>query len=245
MTKEVQPQDVTFEKKTLELINELTKINTKLMIEHEEVEKGKEPENIIIDGTNPDTTIAYKFSAPKEHFEFEGDEVAFYDYSQFFELLSVFDKPKISQIGDEKFEIKQNKSKITYFISDSEAVDVGFSEVDFKDPELSFCISDEQFKDLRNMLRLIEAENVTISVAEDTVTVKLSTGDKDNSYETQFKTEEWDGTEFSITLSKDIWEKAPEGSYDIQVKQEGIIRLKYLENDAISLDLYTAEIEEE
>ena len=237
--------DVKYNKEVLSLINELTKINTKLLIEKEEVDKKEEPKKILIDGKNADTTIAYKFSTDIENFTFDGEEVAFYDFSEFYELFDVLETPKVVQINNDKFEIKKNKTKITYFISDSEAVGSGFSEINFQDPDFTFVVSEEQLKDLRKMITLIQADTITISIEKGQVNVKLSSGEKNNSYETQFETEDDCKEDFSVTTETDAWEKIPEGTYDIQVKSEGIVRFKYLENDKVSLDIYAAEIEED
>lgn len=233
--------EVGFDKEVLSLVHSLSNINEKILIKTD-----SEDESLVkIDGKNKSTTIAYKFSTSKENFNFQGEEVGFYDFPEFYKLFKVFEDPKLYQEDDVKFVIKKNRKKIEAHIADSESISTGFSKVNFEDPDLTFKLSEEDFKNIRNMIGLIGAENVTFTINDKgEVQTTLFGSDRDNSYEETFDiTELTEGGEIDITISQELFLLAPLGNYTVSIKEEGIIKFSY-ENDKVDLDIFTAEIEE-
>ena len=233
-------EKVKYKKRALDLVNNLSLMNPKLKIT-----KTDDEEHIYINGVNEDTSVSYQFKVPVGSFDFEGDEIAFHDFSHFYEFYSVLENAEIT-MDDEKFEMKSGKSKITFFLSDPEIVEETFDDVDFEDPDYKFNISSSQLKHIQKMVNLTGAEKLVLSVADETVTLKLAKEDKDNFYETDFETSESNGEEFSLSFKKTLWDHAPDGDYTVSVKEDsGVIQFSLQNETDVSLDLYSGEIEED
>jgi hypothetical protein len=229
--------DVTYSTEYLKLLSLLSNINEKFLIK-----KSANGKSIEVESKNAATTVAYVLSTDVENFSFDGDEVGFYKYSEFNELMNAFDSPKLKQ-EDFKFEIVKDKSKITYRTGQPEAIPKVFEDIKFENPDFTFSLEEEEFSNIRKMIGLMEAETVSFIYSNNKLTVKLAGDDEDNTYEKQFSAE-GEG-DVSITIPKDIFMLAPKGFYDVEIKGEGIVRFVYKSNPEFKLNLYTAENEDE
>lgn len=233
--------NVIFEKEYLTLLKDLSNINDKIL-----VKKTDDEEYIEIESKNAQTTVAYILKAPMDNFNFSGDEVGFYKFSEFSELLNAFEEPKLKQ-DDSKFEINEGKSKITYYTADPEAIPPVFKKMEFEDPEITFTLTEEEFSNLKKMCSLLQAETISFSIKNGKLKVGLLGEDKeDSSYEKEFEIDSLD-TEDDVTLEtpKDIFLLAPKGEYEVQIKEAGIVRFVYVNDSDYELELFTAENEDE
>lgn len=235
----VEVKEITYNKDCLNLINSLSNISEKVL-----VEKTEEGQFIKIDGKNKDTTVAYKFNAPVVDFNFDGDTIGFYDFPEFFTLVSEFDEPVITQVNDDKVQISKGKAKLSYHLADEEAIKKPFQKIKFEDPDAVFTLTEANFAKISSMIGKLKAENVSIIIEDNEVRLRLFTGGRDNEFEETFEISDSSGEEFEITLTNEIFTLAPKGDYTISVKEEGIVQFNYENEDGFDLKLFTAEIEE-
>lgn len=229
--------DVKYNNEYLKLLNFLSNINEKFLIE-----KSEDGKRIDIESKNAATTVAYILSTNVENFSFDGEQVGFYKYSEFNELMNAFDNPKLKQ-EDYKFEIVKDKSKITYRTGQPEAIPKVFEDIKFEDPDFTFNLDENEFVNIRKMIGLMDAETVSFVHTNNKLVIKLAGEDEDNTYEKEFNVT--DGEDVDITIPKDIFMLAPKGDYDVEIKEEGIVRFVYKSNPDFTLNLYTAENEDE
>jgi len=239
-TLEIKAKKIKYDKRTLELINNLSRMNSKLSIE-----KSEDGKFVYVNGTNVDTSVFYGFKVSSDRFDFEGEQIVFQDYSQFYEYFNVLESPDIFQ-DDEKFEIKKGKSRISYYLADPDIIDETFDGAEFEDPDYTFKLTKEELKHIQKMINLFDAEKVTLTIENKKITLKLSKegNEKDNFYETDFECSYANDEEFSLPLKISIWDNSPDGDYVINVKEEGIVNFSLVE-EGVSLELYSGEIEEE
>jgi len=233
-------QNVKYNKEILEMVKNLTPINNSVVIE-KDVSTSK---SIVINATNPTTTIAYKFLAPVDSFAFDGEEIAFYDFSEFFQLFSYFKNPELQQNTNQLL-ISSGKSKINYLLSDTEVIKKGPKKVAFSNPDVSFQITSEDVTELEKIINLINAENVNISVKGNKATFKLYNSAHENSFQKEFKIENASQSTIDLNFSSEVFALLPKESYKLEIKKEGIMKISLEGKSDISLELYVAEVEEE
>jgi hypothetical protein len=235
--------DVGYNPIFLKLLRDLTNINKKFIIK-----KTEDEQYIKIESVNAKGTVAYQLKAKLKDFDFDGDEVGFYNYSEFDQLLNAFDEPSLKQ-NNSKFEIYKDDSKITYTTANPEAIPPVFKKVEFKDPDLTFTLTEKEIFSLKKMTSIlgIDASIVFKIDSESKLTIKVEGEEEESSYQKEYKldslNEDLVGGGFSMTIPQDIFTLSPKATYQIQVTQEGIIRFVYKNEKDFELYLYTGETE--
>lgn len=238
MSAKVTP--VKFKKETLNLINDLAAINNQIVIGKDEKDK-----NAVIKSANPAETLAYIFTTKKDNFSFDGDELAFYKFSEFYQMLSCFAEPTINQ-NLNKLVISEKTAKLNYLLTDASIIQKGPSSIKFVNPDYSIKIEKAGLAELEKMVGLLETENVSISIKKNSAkaTIKLFNSDHNNSFEKSFTLDEKNGQEdFEIKFSAEIFRYAPKEDYTVDIKKEGILRFAF-ENENANVQLFTAELED-
>ena len=230
---------VTYNDEALLLIRKLAEINKKLTIK-----KSEDGKHILINSQNPSRSIVYELKAPIDFFDFEGDTISFFDYKEFFTLLSVNDDPIISQNGV-KLEITKNRAKLQYHLADLEAVEDEDEEyVAFEESHATVKITAETLKTFKTMASLTKAEELTFKVEGDKLLIKLFNIDTEPSYEEDFDLESPATEDFEFVVDPEVIKLAPENDYVIDLHSSGVIKFTYKNNINIDLNLYIAESEE-
>jgi hypothetical protein len=231
--KTVEAGSVEYNKDTLSLLNSLCSISESVIIE-------KKEENIVIQRANNAKTVAYRFVAPTRHFGFKGDKIAFYNFTEFSQLVHCFENPKLKQTGD-KIVISQDNSNITYLSSDADTILKGPNKISFEKPDVTVEFKASEIKDIRKMIGLLKAENTRFACNGDDITMTLYNSNHDNSFSKKY-TALKGADEFELAISSEIFTVLPDGDYIIEIKKEGIIKFG-LKNEAITLELFTAELD--
>ena len=226
---------VEYNKETLSLLNSLCSISESIIIEKNEAEN-----QIIIQRANNAKTVAYRFVAPENHLAFKGDKIAFYNFTEFSQLVSCFDTPKLKQTGD-KIVISKDNSNITYLSSDADTIQKGPNKISFDSPDVTIELKASEIKDIRKMIGLLKAENTRFSGDGDDITVTLYNSNHDNSFTRKYTALKGDG-EFEMSISSEIFTVLPDGDYIVEIKKDGIIKFA-LKNEVIKLELFTAELD--
>lgn len=227
--------------KTLGLVNSLSVINEAVIFEKDE------DGNVFINSANPGEEIIYQFSAPQNHFDFDGDECAFYNYPEFYNLLTTYEKPTMVQDGMDVV-IKEKKSEIRYRLTDPEGVEQVFTEVEFEDPDAVFTLTKDQIKELTRIINKITGEVINLAVDGDVITIKISNPKHKNSWKNEYELTESTDEKYDMNISADIFTVLPDGDYDVSILSDGLIRFVLKTEDElkdVKVEIYTGEEEDE
>ena len=235
-------EQVTYNDEALLLIRKLSEVNKQITIK-----KSEDKQFIEIHSQNPPQSIQYDFKAPVDFFDFEGDEISFFDYKEFFTLLSVNDEPIIKQ-NDTKISIIKNRAKLDYHLASIEALETEEEDeeyVAFDDVHATVKITAETFKKFKTMASLTKAEELTFKVEGNKLLIKLYHEETEPTYEEEFDLESTATEDFSLVADAEVIKLAPDHDYKLELNSNGVIKLTYLNNINIELNLYIAESEDE
>jgi hypothetical protein len=223
---------IKYSKQFLSLVNSLTPINDSVIID-------KAEDKIRISRSNPSCSIFYILEANLDSFNFESEKLAFYNFPEFFQLLNVFDDPKIN-IDENKVIIANDKSKIRYIISDPETIKAGPKGVNFPEIDIKMTLETSEIKNLKKMISLLGSKYVKFSASEKNINFKCFNENHDNSYDKDFVLENESKT-FELKISSDVFTLIPDNNYCLEISSQGIIRISYVKDD-INLAVYVAQI---
>lgn len=227
---------VPYKSETIDLLNELSsKISSSLILT-------KDNDRLKVNRTNPAETISFFFSSPVDDFNFNDEELAFYNFPEFYQLFSVFTDPIIKQNNDLLI-ISKDKAKIKYKISDPEVIAEGPKGFNIKaDLSCKFKLTVEDLRNLRKMIGLVSAEKATIIRNSDSeLSIILGNETHENSYEKTFEVESND--EFDFDIPSELFSVIPDGNYSIELYSEGIVVLNLITENEVSLQILTTELE--
>ena len=230
---------VTFNKEVLALIDELTSINTAIKIY-------KEDNKIFIRSQNPSESIAYILATEVSSFDFDGEEIAFYNYSDFYKWISALNVTEISQTQDGMLQLGNGKQKGQYQSSDVDVVRGGRFVIEFEDPDATFNLSTEDIKELNKLRSLIGKDNnLKFTFDNRTATVEIYSTGTANTVETELGLTNSVDEPFSIRLSDEFLASIPQKySYRVDVKREGIARFSMNNDFGVDVEIFIAEVEE-
>jgi hypothetical protein len=229
---------VNYNKEIINLFNDLSAINPQIVFE-----KDEKKENVIIRRTNASGSIAYFLLTPKDNFDFEGDELAIYNYPEFYQMFSCLDKPVIKQTGN-KILIIKDSARLNYLIANPEAVKKMKPKVVFNDADAKIIFSHDDIKEIQKMIGLVSAEYVEITTDGNKMNLRIFNTSHDNSFEKTYDMAEESKAKLKIKISKEIFTILPKENYSFEVKKEGIVKFSF-DKENVSLQIFTAEIEEE
>lgn len=230
---------VTFNKEVLALIDELTSINSAIKIY-------KEDNKIFIKSQNPSESIAYILATEVSSFDFDGEEIAFYNYSDFYKWISALNVTEISQTQDGMLQLGNGKQKGQYQSSDVDVVRGGRFDIEFEDPDATFNLSTEDIKELNKLRSLIGKDNnLKFTFDNRTATVEIYSTGTANTVETELGLTNSVDEPFSIRLSDEFLASIPQKySYRVDVKREGIARFSMNNDFGVDVEIFIAEVEE-
>ena len=232
---------VKYNDEALLLIRKLSEINNIITIK-----KSEDNQFITINNKNSSKSILYDFKAPISCFDFEGDDISFFDYKEFFTLFSVNDEPIITQ-DSLKLSIKKNRAKLKYHLAELEAIQDDEDEyyVDFSESHANVIITAETFKKFKTMASLTKAEELTFKVEGDKLLIKLFHEENEPTYEEEIDLEGTATEDFEFMVDAEIIKLAPEHDYNVELNSSGVIKFTYINELDIELNIYIAESEEE
>ena len=233
--------EVKYTKNFVSLLNSLSIINKKFIIK-------KEDNKLKIDSKNDMSTIAYKFNCDLSHFNFEGDQIAFYNFSEFSDLFNVYKDALLTYNENSgMFQIfdADKKSKIKYYTSDPEIIPETFKKLKFDDYDYKFNLTSDDFVYIKKMISLIDAKKVKFIQKNGEFKIVLFSEEKDPTFEKTFilESSSEDNKDFCLVSPPDIFLFAPKNDYEIQIKEVGIFKFKYI-SDVFDLSLFCAINEE-
>lgn len=190
-----------------------------------------------------ESTIAYELRAGREYFDFDGDQVAFYNYPEFFQYFKALGEPELS-INQKSMTLKEGGSKTSYLLSNPEAIEKGPKTINFNNPDVRIKLSSDDLDEMLRMIGLINAKKVQVYGNGKKLTVKIYQSLHDNTFEKVFKVENLADLdeEIDFVMFADTFKNLPvKRDYVIEIKKQGFIRIALVDEN-IGLDIYTGKI---
>jgi len=228
---------VHYNAELFDLLKDLTSINTNVVFEKED--NG----NIVVRRADSESTIAYQLKAPKDYFDFDEDQIAFYNYPEFYQYFKAFGQPEMS-IDEKKVRLVEENSKTEYLLSNPESIPSGPKSINFNNPDVRINLSAAELDDLLKMIGLINSKKAQIFGNGEGITIKVFNNLHDNTFEKTFKvenlsnlTEDIDFVMFSDTFRN----LPPKRDYVIEIKAQGFIKIS-LVDEKVNLDIFTGRV---
>jgi hypothetical protein len=233
-------KEIQYNKATLSIINELSSINPSILIE-------KDNDKIVIKSKTANKSVAYIFKAPIEEFEFEGDNCAFYNYTEFFKLFSVMDSPVIKQNVAE-LTMQKNRSTMKYRLSKPEIIPASFNGIKFDKSEVSIVLTSDYIKKLHTFVSsgMLGSDRIKLTGSGNELTITLENSKHAHSFSEVIELETEINEEFSFIISATIFATLPSNKdFKFSINPDGIVEFKYINDKNIELDIYTTLIIED
>ena len=225
---------INYKSEFLNLVNDLTLINKSIIID-------KNGDNILVKRNDSDKSVAYVLGAPNEYFGMTSEQIAFYNYTEFFQFLSTMENPDIS-IKDSKIVLNKGKTKINYLLSNPESIQPGPKQIDFANVDYEFELDAATIDELNKMHSLIKAKRCSFTTKGDEITLKIFNNDKDNSFQKKLPLTRVSSTqeEVDFKIFSEIVTKIPsKRNYKVSIKNPGYLEFD-LVDESIDLKIYTA-----
>jgi hypothetical protein len=227
---------VNYKTELFDLLKDLTSINTQIILD-------KENNKIVVKRADSESTIAYELKTSKDYFDFEEEQIAFYNYPEFYQFFKAFIEPELS-IDQKNLVLKEGSSKTNYILSNPEAIPPGPKSINFKDPDIRINLSSEELDELLKMINLINSKKVQIYGDGKKITFKIFNNLHDNTFEKAFEVENISNfeSEIDFVMFSDTFKNLPiKRNYVIEIKSQGFVKIS-LVNEEISLHIYTGRV---
>lgn len=233
---------VNLNKETFDLISKMSAIQPSIIFE-------KNDKGILVNRANTSTTIAFRMQFPESHFNFDGDEVCFLNFPEFYQMLSVLNKPNVTQVVDnnhEMFVLSENTSKIRYLVSDPESLKKGPENIDWKNPDAVIALTKSDLKELTKAIGLVAADTIRFSVETGKTDLVLSVtkGPNDNTYEKVFKLTFPAASTFDLAIEAEFLLMLPDNDASLEIDKKGLVRVSF-ETNEVNVEMFTGEVEED
>jgi len=229
---------VNYNAELFDILKDLTSINNAVVLD-------KEEKKVVVRRADSESTIAYELTAPKEYFDFKDEQVAFYNYNEFYQYLKAFvNSPELS-IDNKKVNMKDGSARTVYLMSNPEAIPPGPKSINFTDPDIRFKFKASDHDEFIRMINLIKPKKAQIFGKGDKITIKIFNNLHDNTFEKEFEVENLSNNadeEVDFVIFSDTFEQFPQKrDYQIEIKKQGFVRIS-LVDEKMTLDVYTGRI---
>jgi len=228
---------VQYNSELFDLLKDLTTINTQIVFEKDE------DGNILVKRADTESTIAYQLKAPKDYFEFEDEQIAFYNYPEFYQYFKALGEPELS-IKQKSVTLKEGSSKTIYLLSNPESIPSGPKSINFKDPDVRIQLSAEDLDELLKMIGLINSKKAQVTGNGNKLIIKVFHTLHSNTFEKTFDAENLSNftDEIDFVMFSETFKNLPaKRNYIIEIKSQGFIKIS-LVDEKLSLDIYTGKV---
>ena len=244
---------LSYDRKLFDIVKSLSPINNSIVMV-------KEGDKITIKHKHPETYIWMNLTAPSTTFDFPTEQIAFYNFDEFYQFVKLFETPEID-IGNNKIVISDKSSKTEYYLKDpracSEIIDMTKVYSNWGSSDFRFQFPQKDLESFSKASSLISSDkkrkarvhgNATM-VNIDLVNININPKQKafDKTYSKNFAIENLTGFSdaFSFTINADFLLNIPKRDYTFEVKTvDGRIKASFTD-DPITVDLFTGKIKEE
>ena len=231
-------ENLKYKPEFFELINQLTSIDDKIIIESKDGVTQ-------IRRQNSEKTAAYILKVPNEYFGIDTD-IGFYKFSEFYRFFRTFNEPDV-KINTNKIILSKDRTRVSYLLNDTARMKTGPNGINFENPDYSFELPSDALLELVKMHVLIKnSKHSEITCLGDNVNIKIVMSNADNTFDKTFDatpfTEQFMETPLQIKIfSKCFMMLPPRKDYIVSIKQPGFVEFK-LKDDNIDLGIYTSMI---
>lgn len=245
-------KEVKFELNTLKVINELSYITEMKNDKAYPIKISKDSKGIHIRAGNPAKSVIFTLDAPTEHFDFDGDEICFYNYQEFYRYVSLFEEPKMNQdfVGEGVAEapalvIFKDKKKVNYPLSDSEVIRGSIKNINWEEPDAIFVMTNERSAQIRKVLSLLgnDIAKVKLSFEGKELSICAYTSKSSNSYEDKFELDNEVEEEFELVITSEVFKYLLNVEHRVEVNKDGYVRFFFNLAD-ISASILATSIDE-
>lgn len=239
--------EVLYNKKLFDVLKDLSKISPQIILT-------KEEDSIVSYQQTPDKSIRFSLSAPKSYFQFEQDEVAIYNFPEFYQFFSLFENPKF-YISNQKINFEENDSCLGYYFSSPASCFRGIKTIWEKFPTaVKFTLLQKDLDSLIKASNLIVSSDknkkAKIYVKDNIVKIELvgtninqKNNEHNQSYNKVFEcTSLSEYSPFSYMIGSDFFINLTRNAdIDIEIKETGQIKAFYKIDD-ISVSIFSTKV---
>lgn len=230
-------EKIEFHREVFDLVNDLCQINKSVIFE-------KENDNIIIKQMDAEKTIAYVLEAPKEYFNFGDDNIAFYNFPEFYQFFRTVENGDLYK-EENIIKLSNKNSKINYLLSNPESIGVTSKKPNLNDLDLRFLLTSNDLSEIIKMDSLIKAKRAQIYGNDSNITIKIHNDLCDNSFEKTYVIENLSGyTEsFDFEIFSEHFSKLPSRKdYIVEIKRTGFVKFMLVNDNNLNLNIYTGSV---
>jgi len=233
---------VVFNKEVLSIIKELTPISDHIILTKDIDDKGEPTGTVFISQTNESESLGFIIRIPNNMITFEGDKLAFQEFSEFYQLYSLFEKePEIEQLDASKIVMKGGSTKISVIIGEADVLEAGPDAINIGEPDAVLNITAAQLLELRKKIGLIKAEKVDLMVKKDNISLRFFQDENNNNIEEIFETKS--KKDFHFITNANMFVDVPKADYTININKVGMIEMIH-STKIVDLRIYTGEVED-
>jgi hypothetical protein len=180
-----------------------------------------------------------------ENFEFSGEEINFYDFGEFANIMKTFKYPNIVD-GDAVLTLDMDTSSVDYTIGDPDAIKRGFTKERSFESDLHFKMSAESIKTLNSVKSLFGSEYLSFVYDGNTLKARLTSKTRgDNKYEEFYTVDDGKDVTVDFKMFALVTSALTIGDWVVDVCNDGIVRFTYQNTSDINLNLYCMRVDDE
>lgn len=238
-------KEISYNGGILEIVDSLTKINPSVIF-------WKEEDHIRVSMLDIDRLIGYKMTFPLTMLDID-DTIAFYNYPEFHQLYKMIPEASIIIDDHKKIRICGETTKIGYFLSPVEKVNIASDDkplspknFKFEGSSFSFSLTKKMLAELKSTSSKLGVQIINLKslVADKTVIMKMYNVDEEISFEKMLPLDVAEGcTEsFDFDIIADHITRLPSiFDYVVNVNANGQIRFSAVTSDEnVKLDIHTS-----
>jgi len=245
---------VTYDSLTLKTISDLSKI-VKTKDGNTPIKITKDENQVHIKAGNSARSVIFTLDAPIANFDFEGDELCFFDYPEFYSYFSAFEAPDLTQDivnaetaqEAEALVIAKGRRKVNYPVASPEVIKGSLKNIAWEEPDATFKLSSENLAQLKKILSLLgtsKESRIKFVFSGKEVAVTAYTERNSNSYEDVYTLENEVEDEFTLIIADEAFKYLLNLEHNVEVNKDGYIRFFFEVKDNSASILVTT-IDEE
>ena len=243
---------LNYELNFIDCISTLAPIMPQLIFKNDGTDAEKK---VVVKANDITRSLLYVLEAPKNYFDFAGNNFALLDYNKFASYFNTFrpkdasKAPKLSVEADEFGEphnvyinSQVSPAEIKQTLANTDVISKPiFENISDGNADVDFNLSDFEFSELKKMVGMIGADTANINANGDVVTITLSSKLSDDRFVQQYKTNATVAESFNLNIPAKNITLIPDGAYKITVDKEGLAVFHQDRTDEIKLTLYICE----
>lgn len=249
-------EKIKYSDKFLKIVNDVSLLCRRDKDGNSPIRFMKDEEGVHVKIRNLSSTVTILLDASSSDLDFPENELCFYDFRDFYQYFTSFNKPELS-IGiinegndneTEAIVISENKRKLNYPTSDSEVI----GKENFKTPivlekSTSFNFSSENLSSLNKILGLYKDPKMLIQFKFSGKELKINIFSKlnNNTYEETLELNEEVSEDFEVVISQEVFKYLLKTDYVVEFCEEYCSLKFYVESGTTRISIIATPEDEE